>query len=411
MFPMGTQDPWAQTGPEPVGVLYQCVEFISKKTEVSREQIVDVAVQVLDLATSYGNMVYAQAEEALGSDTMRRIDQKTQMVMQWANEPWVQYLGVGLLLVALWTLVRLLTALFQPRKMSFPEFRKAYGPWAVVLGASEGLGLAFARECCRKGLDIVIVARRKTVLEEESVRIMKEFPDRKVVPMQIDLLSDCAPEDTMNALKGKQVGLVIYNAALSCWGYPTEQTKQQLRDQIKVNVTNYTSIMHQFAVLMKRDRLTRGGGLITVSSLSCAQGVGVLSGYCACKSYQLRFAEAQWYEFRHHLKSQGSKLTACVAFLGKVGTPAYHRNTKGMIKEGFLRRTLGPPVLKPIDVAAATLEHIAHTGNSPVVIPGSFYRLVVMAMGLFMNEESRTITVSLETEKLDPRSGDMVDRE
>ena len=54
------------------------------------------------------------------------------------------------------------------------SFASTYGPWAVVAGASDGVGEAFAHEVARRGLDVVLIARRRPLLESIAERIERD---------------------------------------------------------------------------------------------------------------------------------------------------------------------------------------------------------------------------------------------
>src|SRR3954452_9183252 len=107
-------------------------------------------------------------------------------------------------------------------------FADTYGPWAVVLGASEGLGEAFARGVAARGLNVVVVARRSEPLQ----LVAEEIKGRHGVearPVTIDLGSSGFLDDLRTVTDDLEIGLVIYNAATSYVGEFEDQTLESMR--------------------------------------------------------------------------------------------------------------------------------------------------------------------------------------
>src|SRR5580658_5666444 len=89
--------------------------------------------------------------------------------------------------------------------------RLRYGPWAVIAGASEGLGAEFARQLARAGIHCVLVARRKPVLDRFAAELTREF-GVEAIAAPIDLAEAAATERMLAAVGDRPVGLFIFNA-------------------------------------------------------------------------------------------------------------------------------------------------------------------------------------------------------
>jgi len=257
------------------------------------------------------------------------------------------------------------------------DFLTRYGPWAVVAGASEGMGAAFAKALAAKGLSLVLVARRAEVLrgfakELEAAHGVKT----EVVPL--DLGDADAATRLAEATKALDVGLVVYNAALSPIGAFAEQRLDDNLRAIDVNVRTPTAVAHHFAPrLVARGR----GGLVLLSSLTAFQGSPFVATYGATKSFNLALAEGLWFE----LKPRGVDVLAVCA--GATKTP------------NLMKAAARPPpgMLEPEAVAA---EALAALGRGPLMIPGTFNRFASFLMRRLM---PRTATIAImgdQTRKL-----------
>jgi short-subunit dehydrogenase len=104
-------------------------------------------------------------------------------------------------------------------------FQDRYGPWAVVAGASEGLGEAFARALASRGLNLILVARRPGPLESLAQQL-REQHKVEVRALSLDLSTLEAPDQLAAAAQELDLGLLVYNAALAPSG-PFHATKAE----------------------------------------------------------------------------------------------------------------------------------------------------------------------------------------
>jgi hypothetical protein len=236
-------------------------------------------------------------------------------------------------------------------------FLKRYGPWALVAGASEGIGEAFARELARRGLNLMLVARRSEPLEAAAREIAA------LAKVQVRCLSlDLAREDAVAVLEkevaGLDVGLVVYNAALAPTGGFLEIPLGEQLSAIDVNVRGPLGMAHRFGQRMA----SRGsGGIVLLSSLTAFQGSPFVTTYGATKSFLLTLAEGMWFE----LAPRGVDVLAVCA--GATRTPRYLKSAKGR----------APGELDPDQVAR---EALASLGHGPLMIPGRFNRFASQLM-------------------------------
>lgn len=252
-------------------------------------------------------------------------------------------------------------------------FTERYGPWAVVAGASEGLGAQFAKQLSERGLKVVLIARREQVLKELASTLPTET---KCLPL--DLASPDAAERIAEFTRELDVGLVIYNAALSPIGPFLDQPVADNLRAIDVNVKTPTALMHHFAPRMvKRGK----GGLVLLSSLTAFQGSPFVSTYGATKSYNLALAEGLWAE----LRTSGVDVLAVCA--GATATPNLLKSVN----------KLPPGTQQPAEVVREALNSLS---AGPLLIPGRFNRFASFLLRRLL---PRRITIQImagQTRKL-----------
>jgi uncharacterized protein len=239
-----------------------------------------------------------------------------------------------------------------------PGFADRYGPWALVAGASEGLGAAYARALAARGLDLVLVARRVSLLDDLSRAITAEFPV-EVRCLDGDLGGRRFLEGVQEACAGLEVGLLVYNAAYAPIGEFASTPLDDLLRVAAVNVRAPVTLVHG----MLPGMIARGrGGVILMTSLAGNQGSPYISTYAASKGFNRVLAEGLWYE----LKDKGVDVLACCA--GAVRTPGYSGAASG--KDA-------PGTLDPADVVEQALRAL---GRGPVVIPGRLNKVANIFM-------------------------------
>jgi uncharacterized protein len=231
-------------------------------------------------------------------------------------------------------------------------FARAYGPWAVVAGGSEGLGAAFAAEISRRGLNLVLVARRPEPLELTAATLRREH-GVEVVTVAADLASPGTLDQIATAAADLEIGLVVANAAIAPHGRFLDTGPAELAGTADLNCRASMLLARTFLPGMAQ----RGhGGMIFVSSLAGMQGVPGLAAYSASKAYLISLGESLWAELR---PSGVDVLTVCA---GAVATPGYQQAA----------RRQAPGSTSAEIVAATALRALGHGFR---VVPGTVNRL------------------------------------
>ncbi len=171
-----------------------------------------------------------------------------------------------------------------------------YGPWAVVTGASDGIGRAIAQQLAEAGMDLVLVARRRPELEELAL----ELHHRHRVATRVvtaDLADPAGVEAVFRATDGLDVGLLVAAAGFGTSGPFLQASLDTELQMLDVNARAVTAMAHGFG----RRFAARGrGGIVLMSSLVAFQGVPGAAHYAATKAYVQTLGEGLHAELKPH---------------------------------------------------------------------------------------------------------------
>ncbi|MFQ5971880.1 MAG: SDR family NAD(P)-dependent oxidoreductase [Alphaproteobacteria bacterium] len=242
---------------------------------------------------------------------------------------------------------------------------KKYGPWALVTGASSGIGEEFARQLAANGLNVVLVARRKQALDNIARELESKY-DIKAKTVAVDLSQPEAIDVIDEATKEMEVGLLVNNAAMILAG---ALVKTEVTDQMQVFQVNIVAPL-QLAHLFGRKMSQRGqGGIIFVASVGGYTSMPYMANYMGTKAYLISLGEALHYE----LKGKGVDVT--VLCPGGTKTGAEFR-VKGL--DGSLLSGNGMSVTPVVTNALKAL------GQKPAVIPGLMNNVMVLILTKFL---------------------------
>lgn len=260
-------------------------------------------------------------------------------------------------------------------------FAERYGPWALVAGASEGLGAAFCRQLAAHGVHVALVARRAGPLEALAAELRGAGVETRCFALDLSKRGDL--EALVRDTAGLDVGLVVLNAALAPIGELLERPLDEHRALLALNCGAALELSHAFGQRF----VARGrGGLVFMSSLASLQGTALTAHYAASKAYLRVLAEGLWEE----LGPKGVDVTCCLA--GPTDTPTWERG--GAKPVGLFHL----PRVQPADeVVSATLRAL---GKTPVVVPSAMNRAVDFLMRRVLPTPVAVRLVSGTTRKL-----------
>lgn len=240
-------------------------------------------------------------------------------------------------------------------------FRARYGPWALVAGASAGLGAAYASQLAALGLHVILVARRAPELEALAARLRADH-GVETRTLALDLAEQGAAATLDERTSDLDVGLLVYNAARAPVGPFLDLTLEEHLTELAVNVRTPMELTWRFG----RRFTARGrGGVILMSSLGGAFGTALTSNYAATKAYSLTLAEGLWEELRAQQVDVLATLPAAIA------TPA------AQASGAQPQRAAAATTLSPEQVAR---EALAALGRGPSITPGRATKLASFFM-------------------------------
>lgn len=225
------------------------------------------------------------------------------------------------------------------------DFRAKYGAWALITGASEGTGAAFALELADKGIPSVLVARRDAPLQALAAQVRAKSVD--CITAVVDLTTPDATDAIAKAVGHHEIGLLIANA-----GADTNSSlflDHDINDWEKLVSLNITSTMRNCHYFGQGMRARGRGGMILVGSGSCYGGLYGMGVYCGVKAFDLCFGEGLWAEMRHY------GVDVLNLILGRTDTPAHRR-----ITEANGRPFDAAGMASVEDVARVGLEQLPH---------------------------------------------------
>src|SRR6201984_3471440 len=235
--------------------------------------------------------------------------------------------------------------------------RERFGPWALVTGASSGIGTEVARQLAAAGINVVLVARRETALIEIGRSIANDFKVQHRVTV-MDLSQEGFIPKLAERTKDLDSGLVVSNAGTANPGEFLKLDRQLLGETLRLNTMSHLDIAHYFGRKLAE---RRRGGLILVGAKGAENGIPRITNDAAAKAYVHSLGEALHYEF----KPLGVYVTVLAA--GFTNTPVLE-------KFGFDPKTMP---MKPMSVEQCVSEGLSGLlKNRSRIVPGRLNRIL-----------------------------------
>jgi uncharacterized protein len=275
--------------------------------------------------------------------------------------------------------------------------KDTFGPWAIVTGASSGIGKEFARQLAASGLNLVLVARRLTTLEEVGRSLATEFGIHYRA-VGLDLTTDDFLGKLEEATHDLDIGLVVSNAGVTLTGDFLTMDHQAWQQSLYLNVKAHLEVAHHFGPHLAQ---RRRGGLLLLASTGALQGIPFNAEYAAAKAYELSLGEAL------HVEFQRVGVHVTVLLPGATETP--------MLAASGIDPADLPGIMKPMSPQQCVAEGLAALkANRATHIAGRLNRIMAAVLprsvvgrmfGSMMRQvvEKRSVEASTQAERVDQR--------
>jgi uncharacterized protein len=277
------------------------------------------------------------------------------------------------------------------------DFAQRYGPWALIIGASEGVGAAYALAVAGRGLNVVLVARRRAVLDEVATDIRARTGVRTRT-IAVDLTDHDAMDRLAAGTADLEVGMVFYCAGADPVFEPfLDHPVEVPLAMVHRNCVVPMQVSHHFAGPMRE----RGrGGLVLVSSGAALAGGPNMVAYGATKAFDMVMAEALWAE----LHDLGVDVLALV--LGLTDTPALRRL---MVRRGSLSADdPEAPIAGAMTADEVVAEALASLTDGPTCFVGEMMRLGAQTFATMSRNDAVKMLVQLGAETMSNTGGAII---
>lgn len=235
--------------------------------------------------------------------------------------------------------------------------------WALVTGASSGIGREFAVQLAQRGLDLILIGRNSSALSEVADEIHR-ISNSSVVIVQADLTREL--DSVLENLSRFKVDLLVNNAGIGLYGDFLNHSWNEYENMLKLNIEVLTKLSYHYAQeFVKRNH----GGIINIASVAGFMPIPHFSVYAATKAYVYSFSMSLWAE----LKSKGIHVL-CVA-PGKTETKFFER----------AKMNPGYKLMSPSKVVQGSLK--AFENASPLYIPGFGNKLTYYFVRKFFSDK------------------------
>ncbi len=240
------------------------------------------------------------------------------------------------------------------------EFANKYGKWALVTGASDGMGREISYGLAKRGLNVILCARRFELLVEISEDIRTRFPV-EVQALSCDLSIEADIESLFLNTKDKEIGLYVAAAGFGTSGAFIDSDIENELNMIDLNCRSVVKMTHHFANELSKKKK---GGIVLFSSLVAFQGTPYSANYSATKAFIQNLAEGLSVE----LSGSGVDVLSVAP---------------GPVASGFSQRAnmVMGSALDPKEIAE---EIIAAIGKKSLVRPGFLSKALEFALKSLM---------------------------
>lgn len=246
-------------------------------------------------------------------------------------------------------------------------FKQKYGDWALLTGASAGIGEEFARQLASIGFNLVLVARRGDLLLKLKHELEEKY-NIEIIAANVDLLAEDFLDQLNSAIGDRKISLLVNNAGFGFRGQFIDNDPLNDEKMIRLNCIVPTILTHHFVKNMIKNRR---GGIIFLASVVSFQATPTTTTYSATKVFNAFMAEGLWYELK--------KYNIDVLSLNPGGTKTEFQQ--------IANSTTGPLPRTAKQVVETAIKSL---GKKPSVVDGLYNKILAVSTRFL----SRRLTVT-----------------
>jgi short-subunit dehydrogenase len=236
------------------------------------------------------------------------------------------------------------------------RLKNNYGPWAIVSGASSGIGLEIVERLAESGLHLIIHARSENILQGIAKRLTSTH-DIEVKMVASDISEPAGIQKLIEATQALPIGLLVASAGYGTSGEFIHTSVHAEINMLRLNCEALLTLTHHFA---QRFVAQKRGGIILMSSMVAFQGVPYSANYAATKAYVQSLAEA----LAEELKPHGVDVLAAAP--GPVAS-GFGQRANMKMNMSLTPQQVGIPILKAL-------------GRNTTVLPGFLTKFLVYSL-------------------------------
>jgi len=249
------------------------------------------------------------------------------------------------------------------------NFFSKYGPWALVTGASSGMGREFALQLAAKGFNLVLTGRSEAQLQATA----KAIPQVETLLIPLDLSKETFLRTLTEKIGDREIGLAVCAAGVGHFGRFLDGTQREMDAMIRLNIDALLQITRHFG---QRLAERGGGGIIVFSSTLGATPVPFGAIYSASKSFINMFGQALNYELR-------PKNIDVLTFIpGGTDTEMVSK-----IDQDIDINSMGMPLAAVAPVVSSALNNLGHHDK---LVPGPMNKMMVFMMERLFSSKATT---------------------
>ncbi|MBI3219367.1 MAG: SDR family oxidoreductase [Bacteroidetes bacterium] len=233
-----------------------------------------------------------------------------------------------------------------------------YGSWALVTGASSGIGLELAERLAESGLNLLIHSRNESVLNDLAKRLKSAY-HVKVEIVAADVATAEGVQKLIQATASLPIGMLVASAGFGTSGEFIHTSVHSEINMLRVNCEALLTLTHHFAQKFSEQKR---GGIILLSSMVAFQGVPYSANYAATKAYVQSLAEALAEEMKPH------GVDVLAAAPGPVAS-GFGQRANMKMSMSLTPQQVGIPILKAL-------------GRKTTVLPGFLTKFLVYSLGM-----------------------------